>query len=412
LARDSFFSRIQSWFSGSFHGRYLAYILAEIGKHHPQIIRELICTSCNLGTRSLPNPVFEPEYAFQGSVGLRRADMAVFANPDDEEPIVLVEIKYRDKLIPADGIRPAQLSDYEHWCAAEKGRYCLVLSRESLSPNGVCTVTWTQAARVLRRRANDSDLAKALIEHLEEEGIVMQNIEPKALIGFFKRLLCAPNGAGIQAGNLEGPQEFARLLRNVKLLSARFNADFKAAWKQAGDEHNKADDPAGTKDATINFTVSPRVDSAFNASKLVDAKDGSINSKALNGGLVFVWARHSLGSGKGWLRVGYGFWFEIDKSVNHEKANLPKAHLYAWAESHEFSGEKEIFSEKKLSSFALISSKAEDSVDKLDGLTSEHLYAVLTELKKTGKELSSKQRRAVGLLIKSVGAKRPAAVRQ
>lgn len=404
MTRDSFFSRIQSWFSGSFHGRYLAYILAEIGKHHPQIIRELICTSCNLGARSLPHPVFEPEYAFQGSVGLRRADMAVFANPDDEEPIVLVEIKYRDKLIPADGIRPAQLSDYEHWCAAAPGRHCLVLSRETLPPNGVCTITWTQAARVLRRRANDSDLAKALIEHLEEEGIVMQNIKTKPLIGFFKRLLCAPNGSGVLAGNLEGPQDFARLLGNVKLLSARFNADFKAAWRQAGEKHNKADDPAGTKDATINFTVSPRLDTALKSSKLM-AADGSINPKALNGGSVLVWARHSLGSGNGWLRLGYGFRIEIDKSVNHEKAHLPKTYFRVWATGHEFSGESMIFSEEKLSSFELISSKAEDAVDKLDTLASKHLHAALTKLKKTPRKLTAKQKTAIGLLIKSIGKK-------
>jgi len=341
---------------------------------------------------------------------MRRADLAVFANSEDEDPIVLIEIKYRDKLIPADEIKPAQLADYEHWRSSAKGRQLLILSREALQTPGVPTLTWTQAARLLRRHSGRSDLAKALIEHLEEEGIVMQNIDSKALIGFLKRMLCSPNGAGIQVGNLDGPQEFARLLRNVKLLSARFNGDFKSAWKHAGAQHNTADDPAGTKDASIDFDVVPRLATKIKAEKLREV-DGSLNAKARDGGAVSVYARHSLGSGKGWLRVGYGFWMNVEKGSSHEKARLPTVHLFAWASNHEFAGETRIYAEAKLSSFELVSSKAEDSVDRVETLASKRLIEVLQELKSTSKTISPKQRMAITLLLKSVGAKlKPASV--
>lgn len=402
MRRDSFFSRIQSWFSGSFHGRYLAYILAEIGKHHPTLIRELICSGCKIGKRALADPHFVPEFAFEGRVGMRRADLAVFGCDGDDEPLVLIEIKYRDQLIPESDIKPAQLDDYMHWRASGKGRHLLILSREMLRTPGVPALTWTQAARLLRRYASDSDLAKALIEHLEEEGIVMQNIDTKALIGFLKKLLCSPIGAGNQVGNLEGPQEFGRLLRNVKLLSTRFNSDFKAAWKAAGTKYDAADDPVGTKDASIDFDVDNRI----NEEKLGrrQSYDGSLDARVRNGGTVSVYARHSLGSGKGWLRVGYGFRFDVDKTNGHEKPRLPKAYVYAWAANNEFAN-GDIYSNSKLSSFELIGSKAEDSVDKVEVLASKRLLEVLEELMSISETLKPKQKMAIKLLVKSVGAK-------
>ncbi|SEK12564.1 hypothetical protein [Achromobacter sp. NFACC18-2] len=404
MPRESFFSRIQAWFSGRFDGRYLAYILAEIGKWHPSLIRELICASCKLEKRAFRKPVFVPEYAFKGASGVRRADLAVFADEDDDEPTVLVEIKYRDKLLAESDIKPAQIDDYAHWRNSFNGRQILVLSRETLLLPGMPTLTWTQAARLLKRHAGSSDLAKALIEHLEEEGIVMQRVDPKALIGFLKRLLCPRNGTGQQVGNLHGPEEFARLLRNVKLLSARFNADFKEAWKKAGDVHNKADDPAGTKDASIDFEITPYIDTSMRLERLRE-DNGSLNPAARDGGLISVYARHALGSGKGWLRVGYGFQIELDNSARAEKGHFPAVYLYSWAVGQDFTGDKRIAAETRLSSFELITSKAEDSMDKLDKIASKMLLAVIEELLQNPQWLTTKQRFAVSLLKKSTAQK-------
>lgn len=404
LPSDSFFSRIQSWFSGSFHGRYLAYILAEIGKYHPALIQELVCTTCKIDKKSLRRPRFVPEFAFEGKVGYRRADLAVFAGDADDEPAVLIEIKYKDKLTPGDEVKPAQLDDYCHWREAGEGRHFLVLSREMLRIPTVPTLSWTQAARILRGHAKGSDLAAALIEHLEEEGIVMQNVDLKSLIGFLKRLLCTANGSGVQVGNLEGPQEFSRLLRNMKLVSARFNGDFKAAWKAAGTKHDKPADPAGTKDASIDFEVSPFLAPSMKPEN-IRTSDGGLNPQARNGGTVEVYARHSLGSGKGWLRIGYGFRIEVTKTMGAEKAHHPKAHLFAWAVNDELLKADNPYSQVKLSTIELISSKAEDSVDKVDVLASKQLLNVLQDLLSTSKTLTAKQKMAVRMIIDSIRKK-------
>lgn len=363
-----------------------------------------MCVPCRIEKRLLKRPTFVPEFSFEGRVGLRRADLAVFSNADDEEPTVLIEIKYRDKLIPTDGIKPAQLNDYAHWREAGEGRHILIISREILRIPNVPTLSWTQAARLLRRHGKVSDLSKALIEHLKEEGIVMQNVDLKSLIGFLKRLLCTTNGSGVQVGNLEGPQEFSRLLRNMKLISARFNGDFKAAWKAAGAKHDKPEDPAGTKDASIDFALIPHLFPQMKPEKIRDL-DGSLNPQARDGGVVEVYARHSLGSGKGWLRVGYGFSIEVNKTMSAEKSHLPIAHLYAWAVNEEFSKGSNPYSEIKIRSVELISSNAEDSVDKVDLLASEQLLKVLKNLQSTSTTLTAKQKMAVKLIIKSVSTK-------
>jgi hypothetical protein len=401
VTRDSFFSRIQTWFSGKFHGRYLAYVLAEIGKHHPKLVSELICRSCNIPKRSLRKPVLVPEYAFQGRSGRRRADLAIFADDDSEYPVVLVEIKYRDRLLPADKIRPAQLEDYKYWRSLGADRRLLILSRETLTVPDVPALTWTQAAKLMRHHAARSDLVKALIEYLKEEGVVMQDIKPRALVGFFKRMLCSPNGAGQQVGNLDGPQEFAALLRNVKLLSARFNGDVKNAWKNAGEKHKRNEDPTGTKDASIDFEVAGRLNP-----KAKPDKSGNLKPSARAGGAVSVFARHSLGSGKSWLRIGYGFYMEIDRSTSHEKKNYPKTYIYAWASSREFLNDNRIYGQKEISSFEMITSKAEDSMDKVELLASKQLEVILQKLKSTAKTLTPKQKMAVSLLLKSVAERR------
>lgn len=404
MVKNSFFSRVQSWFDASYHGRYLAYVLAEIGKLHPDVIRELICAATPLRKRALPRPALEPEYTFRGAAGPRRADLALYARPDDDEVSALVEIKYRDKLLPATDVKPAQLEDYLHWRRQAEGREVLVLTRERLRHEGLPTLTWTEAARLLRRHQRQSDLVRMLIEHLEEEGIVMQQIDAKALVGFLKRLLCSSSGAGVLAGNLEGPQELSTLMRNVKLLSARFNPAFKEAWRDAGKELDAAKVPEGSKEATVDISVMPRVDTRFDRQRMVD-DEGMIHWKARNGGDVFVRAQHSLGNGKQWLRVGYGFWLCIDKSVGHQSSNLPHTYLYAWADGGFRAGEGELSSEQKVR-FDLITGKAADSMDKIEAIAAKHVLQVLEQLEEHVGRLTPKQRLAVKKLKGSLNSTR------
>lgn len=399
MPRSSFFSRIQSWFGAAYDGRYLAYILAEIGKHHPKSIAGLLCSTLGLGRRELAALVLEPEYVFQGVRGPRRADLAVFASADDPEPVVLIEIKYRDKLIPESDVKPAQLADYVHWKAKTSGRHVLVLSRETLRLDGVVAKTWTEAASLLRADEARSDMIKALLEHLKEEGIVMQKIDSRILVGFLKRLLVPQYGAGAHAGNLNGPAEFSKLLQNIKLLSARFNPLFKQAWKEAGDKHNKLDDPYGTKDASIDFAVKHHLKVPARA-ELTTGEENALRDSAKNGGVVEVYARHSLGSGEHWLRVGYGVWIEVSKSSSYERPNLPNIWLYSWLRGA--SVKETLWEQRKLSSFDLLTTNAEESIDTLDRLARRLVKKNLETVRQSSKALTPKQATAVRILLKSL----------
>ena len=239
-----------------------------------------------------------------------------------------------------------------------------------------------------------------LIEHLEEEGIVMQEVDAKQLIGFLKRMVCSHSGAGVLAGNLDGPHELSKLMRNVKLLSARFNPDFKAAWQEAGEKFDPAKEREGSKEASVDISVMPRVNTGFDREKLVD-EDGNIHWKARDGGDVFVRAQHSLGNGKHWLRVGYGFWLCVDKSVSHRKPHLPKAFIYAWSQGGWQAGGSELYSEKTVN-FELITDKAADSMDAIEAKTAKQVKTVLDQLKDNAASLSPKQNYAISKLRKKL----------
>jgi hypothetical protein len=338
MAHESFFSRLQSWFKADQSGRFLAHILCEVGRNQPDAMRDILCEIWGLGRRSLPAPRLQAEYAFRGKRSRRFADIAVFAAPGEVEPIGLIEIKYRDRLIEKTESKAAQIDDYLSWVRQNDTRRMLVLSRETLNLEEVPARTWTQMARLLRGHTSRSELVKLLVEHLEEEGIMMQKVDTRAVLGFLKRLLCPPKGSGRQAGNLEGPTEFGKLLKNLKLLSGRFNGDFKRAWTVAGERYD-GEDSVGTKVASIDFDLYPKFKDGINLSNSLHA-DGTVTTSVRTGGGVDLYARHALGSGPGWLRVGYGFRIVVDPSSSHETGHLPETYVYAWANGQEIERQK------------------------------------------------------------------------
>ena len=130
---NSFFHGIQSLFSAKYHGRYLATILVEVGRQHPDCLIDFFSRTTATAKRKFVAPRFELEYTFKGAAGhRRRADVAVFANGDDLEPILLVEIKYYDKPIEAQGIKPAQFEDYAAWVNSQKDKHFVAICREQL----------------------------------------------------------------------------------------------------------------------------------------------------------------------------------------------------------------------------------------------------------------------------------------
>lgn len=394
MSSESFFSRLQSWFKADQSGRFLAHILCEVARSQPTAMRDILCEIWGLSRRSVPGLTLQAEYAFRGKRGRRSADIAVFASPADVEPLGLIEIKYRDRLTDETESKPAQLDDYIGWVKEVKSRRILVLSRETLHLEEVPMRTWTQMARLLRGHTSKSELVKLLVEHLEEEGIVMQKVDTRAVLGFLKRLLCPHNGAGRQAGNLEGPTEFGKLLRNLQLLSERFNGDFKRAWTAAGERHD-GEESRGTKVASIDFDLYPKFKEGTDLADSLHS-DGRVATGIRSGGQVDFYARHALGSGAGWLRLGYGFRIEVESSNSHEAGHLPKTYVYAWANGQEIERQGlHLQCEKKLSSIELITSHAEESIDKVELLVKQQLEKLMADLCANPKILSVKQKMAV-----------------
>jgi hypothetical protein len=118
-----------------------------------------------------------------------------------------------------------------------------------------------------------------------------------------------------------------------------------------------------------------------------------------------MYARHALGSGRGWLRVGYGFRVEVDSSCSHEEGRLPQAYVYAWANGEEIEREGlDVIRERKLSSLELITSRAEESIDKIEKLVRQQLAKVLADLDGKAGLFTPKQRMAVRSLARAIEA--------
>lgn len=397
----SFFSAIKGKFSAEFDGRFLALILQEIGNRHPRPLISFISNVFGLPIRDLRNPRFETEYCFRGKAGgIRLADLAVFVK-EDVDPLILIEIKYFDKPQLSNDTKPAQLEDYVAWKNGKRGdRNVMILSREMIIKKDIANRRWGELARHLRQDANNSDLIEMLCAYLEEEGVVMRNIDSKSLLGFFKRLLCGPSKSGVLANNLSGPAEFANFLTNMRLLSVPFDRHFKSAWYKAG---AKIDDDyaKSSRIATIDYVVENRC-STTDAKKLFEDGDNLVLPAAKGGGRVTVFARYSLGHGRDeWLRVEYGFYFEIDAKCNQNTP--PVSHLYTTVYGGALRGLKgDIpYFEKKID-FNSITMNAEKSTEKIEAMINGFLRNVFSSLLESKLKLNEQQKVAVKLLQESL----------
>jgi hypothetical protein len=394
----NFFSALKGKFSAEFDGRYLALILQEIGNRHPKPLISFICEVLDLPLRKFQRAHFQTEYQFRGSGSTRFADLAVFAGEDDE-PCVLIEIKYFDKPQVGNDTKPAQLKDYVAWKKSIKGdsRSVMIISREMIIEDGIANRRWRQLARHLKQYHKQSDLIDMLVDYLEEEGVVMRSIESKSLLGFFKRILCGPKGSSVLANNLKGPLEFSSLLKNMRLLSVPFDRHFKAAWSSAG---KKVDDDysKSSRIATIDYVIQNRCNTN-DINKLLDEKN-IVTQSAKDGGVVTVFARYSLGHGKDqWLRIEYGFYFEIDSKSS--KDNLPITRMYAMAYGGPLKAVDDPYVEKKID-FNIITSNAEESTEQVEKLVNTFLQQVLATLLESKLKLNAQQKTAIKLLLKSL----------
>jgi hypothetical protein len=372
-------------------------ILQEVGSRQPEALTSFLKDVFAIHRDELRNVRFQAEYRFRGLRGWRRADLAVFRE-DEDEPFVLVEIKYFDKPMPETEVKPAQLADYAAWKRRKgAGHHVLLLSRELYRSEGIEARRWDALTRHLRKFSARSELVAMLIEYLEEEGNAMQDIDGRALTRYLKRLLCNKPGAN----NLNGPVEFAALLKNVQLVSGVFHGHFKTAWRSAGLSTEGEGYDRRSKVASIDFELWNRLKPVKNVEVLLD-DDGRLWNEYKNGGTVFVFARHSLGHAENWMRVRYGMLFEI--TPENDENNPPKAFLRAEVRGRAiYNNGLAIHRERKID-FVHLTDSVERYSEKIETHLSKLILDVVGKTLDAKLHLNAQQKKALSLLKRSLSS--------
>ena len=397
MPAKSIFSSLQSWFVADNHGRYLALILAEISRHRPNLMVGLVRRHCDLGDRMPSKFTISNEYSFAGKRSQRRADLALF-EAGAKTPCILIEIKYKDRLLHEGKSKESQADDYRHWKRAGKGaRDVLLISRESLIEPDLSVARWTDVAHFLKNSRHPSDLVKSLVLYLEEEGLVMNNVDGGALLGFWRRTLFGWAATGAIGTNLAGPNAFGQMLNNMRLLSGRFEPMVKEAWHAAGVSVDGNDANTRRKIATIDFSVHYETNPALK--RLVEKDGFKLQKGAIKAGTLYVFARHAIGNGKTWIRLEYGF--DIQLSPKSTILKPPPTFIYASVEGDALKVEPPY--EYKKIAFSKVTKNAERSSDELEHRFRALISSVLSEtIEKAKYKLKPQQSKAMRKLSKSI----------
>lgn len=313
---QSFFSTIQGWvkseFGPDYGGRYLGLLIKQVFDFDPAPFRSFFAeVTGNSAFRSKPVRI-ESEVRFRVKAGVRRADLVVYV---DDEPKVLVELKYRDRLTKQSGPKPAQLADYLELrrTLPSKPRF-LLLHREPQRLEDIREIGrarqfmshYLALAPHLRKSLNPA--SAMLLQYFQEEGLVIEPIDTDHLYRFLHRLTLPRWGGGrinktSEIG--EGPLQFQRLLSNVRLIAADVTPRIRTA---TGTDATRA--------ATVDFYVSNEYSTSRVRKSLANTKRASfdIDGQARQGGTVDVWAQNVLPSSHGSLYLRYGFLFQLAKA--------------------------------------------------------------------------------------------------
>jgi len=409
----SYFADIQNWFSGGFYGRHLGLILREIGNHRPEAFASFLSKKTGIPAKELKKARYECEFRFRGRRGIRSADLAVTIG-DETIPRILVEIKYFDKPLPETDVKPAQFEDYRFWKSQDEGREVIVISRELYLADKLTVCRWNDLARQLKPFAEQSDLIQMLVEYLEEEGLVIQNIDASSLIRYFKRVVCPTWNAGVSANNIEGPVEFAKLLKNMKQFSGSFDVYFKNAWLVAKEKYDSYEDTSKVqsllKAASIDFNIQNYVkESNISA---VD-ENGLLKDGHKDGGNIYVFAQHALGSGGDkYIRINYGLRLVVssDNKFSREGAkseqSVPLCYLYARAWGKKIDAAADFYREKKVN-FENITEKSALKAEAIDELLHELVREVVSVVLDAKPQVELVQKEALKELKRTLLKKAP-----
>lgn len=160
---------MQSYFSASFGGRYVEYLIKETIEEQPKLATLLF------GVKRFDT--LQVEYRFQVGSQTRIADLAFFY-AETERPTCLVEIKYDDHKNPKNA---AQLEHYLKFCQKQNCKF-IVLSQHLLPedlrkklPNRETLMLFSDLADKLKN--SEGSMGGLLRRFFVDRGLVMHKFE-------------------------------------------------------------------------------------------------------------------------------------------------------------------------------------------------------------------------------------------
>lgn len=317
---------MQSWVKGAvgsdFGGRFVAQVIKQVAIADPKPFQQFL--SEVTGDRRLLSSGFRvaAEEVFTAGRCTCRADLAVYVG---ETLLLLVELKYRDRLAPATNESSSQLSDYLRLCRSLRSNpRFLLLHREALDASDVRRIKAAGQAvahygeLVPHLRRSNNPLTGMLLEYLREEGMVIDPIETDHLFRFLHRLVMPWGGGGrinITSQIQQGPIQFQRLLSNLRLVAAEITPDMRKASRQ---ENMRS---ATIDLAVVNCFEPGKVRAELSKSSKLPVE---LSANARNGGKIYVLAQSALINRGNWLYVSYGLEFLLWKGKSPE--------IYSYAE--------------------------------------------------------------------------------
>lgn len=289
-------SRLQSYFSASFGGRYVEYLIKESIEEQPTLATLL------LGVNR--SDTLQVEYRFRINGHTRIADLAFF-DAETEQPTCLVEIKYDDHKNPKNA---AQLEHYLQFCRKQNCRFIFLSQhllpeelREKL-PSPKALVLFSGLADKLRN--SEGSVGGLLRRFFVDRGLVMHTFENKDLANlksFLFRLVNPLMGQGRSQNKdaMSGgaAEAFGNLLRNMNIIAKEVAA-------------NELGRPP-----TIDFELDPWVDPRqVQRDAKENPKARSISAfDAKDGGHLSVFGRVRLDdTATNWLQIEFGIGLEAN----------------------------------------------------------------------------------------------------
>ena len=328
------FCRLQSYFSSSFGGRYVEYLIKEAIEEQPKLAALLF------GVNRFDT--LEVEYRFRIGGRTRIADLA-FLDAETERPTCLVEIKYDDHKNPGNA---EQLEYYLRFCDKENCEFVFLSQHlptgdlQKKLQNREALVLFSDLAEKLK--SSEESVGGLLRRFFVDRGLVMHKFESRDLANlksFLFRLLNPWGGQGrsqnkdaISGGAAEA---FGNLLRNMNIIAKEVAANVPG------------------RSPTIDFDLDPWVEpKKLRKDAEEDPKAKSISAwYAKAGGTLTVYGRTRLDdTATNWLQIEFGIGLE----ANSGDKNF---HPFSYAAVHSYSFKEESSYKEQYASFRILHDK-------------------------------------------------------